>query len=141
MTLKKLFIFFSLFVFAVHFIYASDDTKLVGKGSIFLNAQFGLNSMAKSDQLGKPFDKQFAPLGGGIEFMLTDTIGIGGTVIYDNWSDYLGMYCGTWDCRLWKPSLDFTYHFRTKRIRAIDVIVGTHLGYCTIHWYQSSFMA
>ncbi|MFZ2053824.1 MAG: hypothetical protein WAU81_06465, partial [Candidatus Aminicenantales bacterium] len=99
-------------------------------GSAFLTGQIGLNSMVRTaDRFAKPFDAMPFPFGAGFEFMLTDNIGVGGSLMYDQWSDYLGMFGGKWTFRLFKPSFDFAYHFGTEKIRGLDLFTGANLGY------------
>ena len=105
---------------------ASPQDRKFSKGSIFLTGQIGVNSYAATDD---PFDSMPFPLGAGCEFSLSDKIGIGGTIMFDKWSDYLGCYCGKFTFRVFKPSLDFIYHFDMEKVRGLDLFIGASLGY------------
>ncbi len=117
-------------VFALNPIRASGEIRPFAKGSIFLTAQAGLNTMVRTaDRFADPFETMPVPIGAGFEVMLTDNIGVGGTFMYDQWSDYLGMFGGKWTFRLFRPSFDFAYHFATQRVRGLDFFGGAQLGY------------
>ncbi len=108
---------------------AAEDGEEV-KGSVCLTAQVGLNTMVRTaDRFAEPFDTMPVPLGAGFEVRLTDNIGIGGTVMYDQWSDYLGMFGGKWTFRLFRPTFDIAYHFRRRGIQSLGFFVGAELGY------------
>ncbi|MDH4272906.1 MAG: hypothetical protein OEW18_13120 [Candidatus Aminicenantes bacterium] len=127
---KTLLIALSFLVFASNPVRASEETRPFPKGSMFLSGLFGLNTMVRTaDRFADPFDTLPFPLGAGFEVMLTDNIGVGGTLMYDQWSDYLGMFGGKWTFRLFKPSFDFAYHFGTERFRGLDFFAGANLGY------------
>jgi hypothetical protein len=104
-----------VFVFSA-FALNKDDMKeektgkKFAKGSMYVTGQFGTNSYVVTDE---PFNALPFPLGASYEVALTDNIGIGGTVVFDKWSDYLGMFGGKWTFRVFKPSLDITYHLVT----------------------------
>jgi hypothetical protein len=127
---KAMFITLGLLVLALNPVCASEDAGQFAKGSIFLTGQIGLNTMVRTaDPFAEPFDAMPFPLGASFEVMLTDAIGVGGTVMYDQWSDYLGMFGGKWTFRLFKPSFDMAYHFRALNIRGLDLFAGANLGY------------
>lgn len=127
---KAILVSLGFLVFALSPIRASEETRPLPKGSMFLTGQVGLNTMVRTaDLLADPFDAMPFPFGAGIEFMLTDSIGVGGTLMYDQWSDYLGMYGGKWTFRLFKPSFDFAYHFGPAKISGLDLFAGANLGY------------
>jgi len=69
------------------------------------------------------------PFGASYEVALTDNIGIGSTVMFDKWSDYLGMFGGKWTFRVFKPSLDITYHFYVNKMKGLNIFTGASLGY------------
>jgi hypothetical protein len=120
----------SSLILALNPVYASRGSGLFSKGSMFLSCQFGLNTMVRTaDPFAEPFDTMPFPLGAGLEAMLSDNIGVGGTVMYDQWSDYLGMFGGKWTFRLFRPSLDVVYHFKTEKIRDLDFLAGASLGW------------
>ncbi len=116
--------------FALNAVSAFRKAGNFSKGSMYVTAQAGLNSYAATaDRHAKPFDPPPFPLGGSFEFSLTNNLGIGGTVMFDSWHDYLGMFGGKWVFRLFKPSWDITYHFRTERPGGLDFVAGANLGY------------
>jgi hypothetical protein len=120
----------SSLILALNPVYASGGTGLFSKGSMFLSCQFGLNAMVRTaDPFAEPFATMPFPLGAGLEAMLTDNIGIAGTIMYDQWSDYLGMFGGKWTFRLFRPSFDVAYYFRTEKITGLDFLTGASLGY------------
>jgi hypothetical protein len=129
--MKKTFIVtLSLLVLALNLVWASDETRPFSKGAMFLTGQFGLNTMVRTaDRFADPFDTMPFPFGAGFEVMLTDNVGIGGTMMYDQWSDYLGMYGGKWTFRLFRPSFDCAYHFGPEKTRGLDFFAGAQLGY------------
>jgi len=109
-----------------------DDTeeekigKKFAKGSKYVTGQIGTNSYVATDE---PFNAMPFPLGVSYEFALTDNIGIGGTLMFDKWSDYLGMFGGKWTFRVFKPSFDITYHLNVKKMKGLDLFAGASLGY------------
>jgi hypothetical protein len=120
----------SFLVFALNPVCASEEPNQLSKGSMFLTGQIGFNTMVRTaDRFAEPFDTMPFPFGASFEVRLTDNIGVGGTVMYDQWSDYLGMFGGKWTFRLFKPSFDVAYHFRTRKIRGLDFFTGANLGY------------
>ncbi len=120
----------SLLVLAQYPIFADDGTRPFSRGAMFLTGEIGLNTMVRTaDRFAEPFDIMPFPLGVGFEVMLTDKIGVGGTVMYDQWSDYLGMFGGKWTFRLFRPSVDFAYHFSPEKLRRLDFFTGVNLGY------------
>ena len=114
------------FVFALNPVSASDGTQKSSKGSMYVTGQAGLNSYVET---AEPFDSMPFPVGASYEFFLTDNIGLGGTVMFDKWCDYLGLFCGKFTFRVIKPSLDITYHFKTEEIKGLDFFAGANLGY------------
>jgi hypothetical protein len=127
---KALLLTLSLFVWSLNPIQADDGVRMFSKGSIFLGGQIGLNTIDRTvDPYAEPFDALPFPVGASIEWMLTGNIGVGGTLMYDQWSDYLGMFGGKWTFRLFKPSFDIAFHLGAGRIRGLDFIAGANLGY------------
>jgi hypothetical protein len=114
------------FVFALNPVSASGGTQKSSKGSMYVTGQIGLNSYVET---AEPFDSMPFPVGASYEFFITDNIGLGGTVMFDKWCDYLGLYCGKFTFRVIRPSLDITYHFKTEAIKGLDFFAGTNLGY------------
>ncbi|MBN2409473.1 MAG: hypothetical protein JXE07_07020 [Candidatus Aminicenantes bacterium] len=120
----------SFLAFALNPVWASGEIRPFPKGSMFLTGQFGLNSMVRTaDPLADPFNSLPFPLGASFEFMLTENIGLGGTAMYDRWSDYLGMYGGKWTFRLIRPSFDCAYHFSPERVKGLGFYTGIQFGY------------
>jgi len=130
---KAVLLFIVIFVFAFSaFALNKDDMeeerdgKQFAKGSMYVTGQIGINSYVVTDD---PFNTMPFPLGASYEVALTDNIGIGSTVIFDKWSDYLGMFGGKWTFRVFKPSLDITYHFNVNKMRGLNLFAGASLGY------------
>jgi hypothetical protein len=129
--MKKSFIVaLSLLVLALYPARASDEIPPSAPGSMFLTGQIGLNTMLRTaDRFADPFDTMPFPLGVGFEVMVTDHLGADGTLMYDQWSDYLGMFGGKWTFRLFRPSFDLAYHFGTEKFRGLDFFAGAQVGY------------
>ena len=127
---KAIFMPLVVLVFALKPVSASGEAGNFSKGSMYVTAQAGVNSyVATADRFAKPFDSMPFPLGASFEYSLTNNLGIGGTVMFDKWHDYLGIFGGKWTFRLFKPSLDISYHFRAEKIAGLDFVVGANLGY------------
>jgi hypothetical protein len=119
-----------LLAFAWNPVFAAAEAGEGARSSLSLTALAGLNTMVRTaDRFAEPFDTMPVPLGAGLEVLLSGNIGIGGTVMYDQWSDYLGMFGGKWTFRLFRPAFDVAYHFRTREIRSMGFFVGAELGY------------
>ena len=120
-----------VFVFSV-FALNKDDIEEVkigkkfAKGSMYVTGQIGINSYVATDD---PFNAMPFLLGASYEVALTDNIGIGSTVMFDKWSDYLGMFGGKWTFLVFKPSLDITYHFNVNKMKGLNFFTGASLGY------------
>ena len=123
--LKTIFIVL-FFFFALTTVSASPQDRKFSKGSVCVTGQIGLNSYVATED---PFGTMPFPVGASFEFSLSDNIGIGGTLMFDKWSDYLGCFCGKFTFLVFKPSIDFVYHFDTVRIKGLDFFVGANLGY------------
>lgn len=117
---------FSAFALTKNDIEEEKTGKKFAKGSIYVNGQVGFGSYVATDE---PFNTMPFLLGASYEFALTDNIGIGGTLMFDKWSDYLGMFSGKWTFRVVKPSFDITYHFYVNRIEGLNLFTGASLGY------------
>jgi hypothetical protein len=100
--------------------------KKFAKGSMYVTGQIGINSYVATDD---PFNAIPFLLGASYEVALTDNIGIGGTVMFDKWSDYLGMFGGKWTFRVFKPSFDITYHFYANKMKGLNLFTGASFGY------------
>ena len=120
------FFVFSAFALNKDYIEEERSAKKSSKGSMYVTGQIGINSYVATDE---PFNTLPFPLGASYEVFITDNIGIGGTVMFDKWSDYLGIFGGKWTFRVFKPSLDIAYHFNIKKIKGLDLFTGTSLGY------------
>ncbi len=100
---------------------------------MYFTAQVGLNTYVRTADLhADPFDARPFPWGASFELLLTDHLGLGGTVMCDRWSDMLGLLGGKWTFRLIKPSLDIAYHLDTKKMDGVDLFAGASLGYSLI---------
>jgi hypothetical protein len=114
------------FVFALNPVSGFCGAKKFSKGSMYLTSQIGMNSYVATDD---PFDSMPFPIGISYEFLIANNIGIGSTVMFDKWSDYLGCFCGKFTFRVIKPSFDITYHFETEKMRGLDIFTGANIGY------------
>jgi len=124
------------FLVALALVLAWDPVPAVSgavkfpKGSMVVAGQIGLNTYVRTaDPWADPFQAMPFPVGGSFEFFVSDHLGIGGTVMFDQWSDYLGMFGGKYTFRLFKPSFDVAYHFRPGKMDGLDLFAGTSLGY------------
>lgn len=127
---KTVLVALGFFAWALNPAWASDGTRPFPRGSMLITGQFFLNTMVRTaDPLAEPFAAMPFPLGASFEFMLTDHIGLGGTAMYDQWSDYLGMFGGKWTFRLLRPSFDGAYHFSPGMMRGLGLFAGMQLGY------------
>lgn len=106
-----------------------EEGKMAKKfsiGSMYMTGQVGMNSYVATDE---PFDALPFPLGASFEVFITDNIGIGSTIMFDKWCDYLGIFGGRFTFLLFKPSFDITYHFDLKKIKGLNLFTGASLGY------------
>jgi hypothetical protein len=104
----------------------SGQSNKFSKGSMFITGQIGTNSYVITDE---SFNSLPFPVGVSYEFCISDNIGIGGTMMYDKWSDYLGMFGGKFTFHVFKPSLDLTYHFNIESVEGFNLFSGLNLGY------------
>ncbi len=118
--------FVLFFFFVLTSVSASPQDKKFSKGSVSVTGQIGVNSYVATEE---PFDTMPFPVGASCEFSLSDNIGIGGTIMFDKWSDYLGCFCGKFTFLVFKPSIDIVYHFDTVKIEGLDFFLGANLGY------------
>ncbi len=120
-----------VFVFSAYALNKDDiEEEKIGKkfakGSMYVTGQIGFNSYVATDE---PFNTMPFPFGASYEVALTDNIGIGSTVMFDKWSDYLGIFGGKWTFRVFKPSFDITYHFNVNKMKGLNLFTGASLGY------------
>lgn len=113
-------------VFDLNPVLASNGAKKSSKGLMVVTGQIGINSfVATADS----FDSMPFPAGAGYEYFIADNVGIGSTVMFDKWCDYLGCFCGKFTFRVIKPSLDITYYFDMEKLKGMDLFAGASLGY------------
>jgi len=105
---------------------ALDQTKYPGRGSIFAAARIGLRSYAATDD---PFEAMPFPVGVSSEYLLSNRLGIGATLTYDKWSDYLGMFGGKYEFRVLQPSISLAYHFNIPGLSGLRFGAGADCGY------------
>ncbi len=109
---------------------ALSGTEKFPTGSMIVTGLIGLNTLVRTaDPWADPFQALPFPVGGSFEFFVSGHLGIGGTVMFDRWSDYLGMFGGKYVFRLFRPSFDIAYHFSPGKMDRLDLFAGTSLGY------------
>ena len=94
--------------------------------SMYVTGKIGLNSYVHTDE---PFDSFPFPVGGSFVFLLSDDLGLGTTIMYEKWCDYLGCFCGKFTFHIIRPSLDLTYHLDIPDAKGVNLFVGANLGY------------
>ncbi|MFC2156573.1 hypothetical protein ACFLT9_01920 [Acidobacteriota bacterium] len=142
--MKRIIVLIIIILFLVLFTFAStgdqDDVEKsrdvlssstspahkFAKGSVFLTGQIGMASFVATDE---PVERMPFPLEGGIEFMMSDHLGFGGSVMFERWSDYLGLFGGKYNFSILRPALDLTYHFLSGDLKGLDLFARTSLGY------------
>jgi opacity protein-like surface antigen len=77
----------------------------------------------------EPFGALPFPFGLSYEHRIRESWGIGTTLMFDRWCDYLGMFGGKYAFQVFKPSLDVVYHLGPGRRGSFDLFAGGHLGY------------
>lgn len=125
LLLIVLFVFLFL-VFSSSPASAAVQSEKFSDGSMYVTAQIGLKSYVAT---AEPFESFPFPIGGSFELMISDNLGLGMTIMYDKWCDYLGCYCGKFTFRVIKPSLGLAYHFDTPDIEGMNFFAGANLGY------------
>ena len=95
------------------------------KNSWVLFVQTGINAHTATEN---PFER-FPSMVLGFEAGLGGRLGIGGSLLYTKWSDYLGLFCGKFSFHTFRPSLDLSYHFFVTEQNTIDLFGGTSLAY------------
>ncbi len=96
------------------------------RGSMYATGQIGLKSYVVT---AEPFDSFPFPIGGSFVFFISDNLGLGTTIMYEKWCDYLGCYCGKFTFHIIKPSLDLIYHLDIPDIKGLSLFTGANLGY------------
>jgi hypothetical protein len=115
-----------LFFFAATPVSAFYGEEKFAKDSMLVGGQIGFNSYVATDD---PFDSLLFPLGASYEFLIADNVGIGASLMFDKWCDYLGMFGGKYTFWVFKPSLDITYHFNIEKVKGLNLFTGASLGY------------
>jgi hypothetical protein len=115
-----------LFFFVVTPVSASYGEEKFARDSMYAAGQIGFNSFFATDE---PFDSLPFPLGAGYEFLIADNVGIGASLMFDKWCDYLGMFGGKYTFWVFKPSIDITYHFNINNLKGLNLFTGANLGY------------
>jgi hypothetical protein len=102
---------------------AQAGTREFYKGGIWVTPQIGLNSWGG----GLPF-------GAGVEYGITENIGIGGSVMLNMWNeDY-------WSSTLINFNADVAYHFTKVNAAKFDLYAGGGLGYSVYSYkYKSGY--
>jgi hypothetical protein len=127
-TALLLIVFFILFLFlfTVSTVSASYGEEKISMGSMFASGQIGFNSYVATDD---PFDSLPFPMGASYEFLITNNVGIGASLMLDKWCDYLGIFGGKYTFWVFKPSLDIAYHFNLNEVKGLNLFTGANLGY------------
>lgn len=132
MRLKSKPCYFLLILTLVTFFLQGSPGKFE-KGKMLFTGQIGFIGYIGTQD---PFKKLPFPVGISFELGLTRTFDIGGTVLYGQWSDYLGMFCGEFKFRVIRPSVDFIFHFiKTNRL---DMFTEISPGY-NFTWVRNIF--
>lgn len=120
-------IFIHLLLLILIPLFANAGSTESSKNSCLLSAQIGINAYTATED---PIER-FPHSGIGMEFGLGDHFGIGGSVFYSKWSDYLRQYGGKYSFQVFRPSLDFIYHFTLSKEseKNVDLFSGASLAY------------
>lgn len=101
----------------------ADGSSNFNRGDIFVTPQFGYNS--------------YSPVFGvGIEYGITENIGIGGSLMVGFWSEKI--LTTKFSQTLINPSLDAYYHFSPATGKRTDFFIGLSLGYSIFSWSAES---
>ncbi|UCH95879.1 MAG: hypothetical protein JSV88_03275 [Candidatus Aminicenantes bacterium] len=129
MKIKSKPCFFLLILTLVTFFLQGSPGKFE-KGKMLFTGQIGYIGYTGTQD---PFNTFPFPLGVNFEAGLSEHIGIGGTVFYGQWSDYLRMFCGEFKFRVIRPSLEIIYHLNLNpagiKTHPLDIFSGASLGY------------
>ena len=108
----------------------ADDTKAPGRATILAVFSGFPTDPGTSD----PFDAS-PLLGVSVEHVLAKGLGVGVSLRYSTWKDYMGMYynvvgifCGAWTFKTWSPSVFLSYHFSDAGRRVFDPYIGLGVG-------------
>lgn len=130
--MKNSFLSFSAITILIALIFAADssplwgNTEKLGKGSLYLAGEIGLNSYVATEE---PFASLPFPVGMSASFLVRENLAIGGTLMFDRWRDYLGMLGGKFTFHIFRPSFTLTYHFKPRTFEGLHFTSGFDLGY------------
>ena len=105
---------------------AAIQSDKFSRGAMYATGQIGLKSYVAT---AEPFDSFPFPIGGSFVFFISDNLGLGTTILYEKWCDYLGCFCGKFTFHIIKPSIDLSYHFDLPAIKGMSLFAGANLGY------------
>jgi hypothetical protein len=96
----------------------SAGAKEFSKGSMYLTPQVGINSYA-------------IPFGAWFEVALTENIGVGGSVMFQFWSEDLFLFDADfgYSATLITPAVEAAYHFTKIKMEKLDLYAGAALGF------------
>jgi hypothetical protein len=100
---------------------ATAGTKEFWKGGIYVTPQVGINSWGGS-----------IPFGLNVEYGLTENIGIGGSAMFNFWSDEW------WSETLINLAAEAAYHFTKIPTDKLDLYAGAGLGYSIYSWKEKA---
>jgi len=89
------------------------------KGNLFVTPQFAYYSYAPN-------------FGVGLEYAVTNNIGVGGSVMVAFWSDSFGIYKVSET--LITPAFEVYYHFTKLNAPKLDLFAGVGIGYSAYSW-------
>ncbi len=117
---------------SIGLIFAAGSFPLRGgneqleKGSLYLAGEIGLSSYVATEE---PFASLPFPVGMSAMLLVKDNLGVGGTLMFDRWKDYLGMLGGKYTFHILRPSFTLTYHFKPRAFEGLHFTSGIDLGY------------
>jgi len=121
--MKKKFVFFAVFVLIINFYVLGNQEK--SSTPVFFSSQIDLFDYASTDA---PFDVS-PHFGFGLDIRLTKKFSLGGYIFYSKWSDYLGMYCGKFNFKVIRPSLELSYSLPVVNKKTFHLLGGVGLSY------------
>jgi hypothetical protein len=101
----------------------SAEEKEFNKGQLFLTPQFAYYSYAPN-------------IGVGLEYALTEKVGIGGSLMVASWSSEAGTFKVSQTLII--PAVDVNYHFTKVAFDKLDLFAGISIGY-SIYSYSWDF--